>query len=180
MVLHGDETGINSNGEQYWLHSLSNNVWTYFYAHKKRGSEAMDEMGVLPKYKGTLCHDHWKPYFKYECRHSLCNAHHLRELERAWEQDEQKWAKQMIEMLKKINNEVNDSGGSLTQDKIRKYKIKYRKILKDGEKEIPRLNETRKQGRRGRIKKTKSHNLLAQVYYDTAYKTIKSLTNKER
>ncbi|MBI5207109.1 MAG: transposase, partial [Candidatus Firestonebacteria bacterium] len=45
-VLHGDETGINSNGDQYWLHSLSNNLWTYFYPHKKRGSEAMDEMGI--------------------------------------------------------------------------------------------------------------------------------------
>ncbi|MBI5207344.1 MAG: hypothetical protein HY934_06075 [Candidatus Firestonebacteria bacterium] len=29
----------------------------------------MDKMGILPKYKGTLCHNHWKPYYKYECTH---------------------------------------------------------------------------------------------------------------
>ncbi|MBI4650083.1 IS66 family transposase [Candidatus Desantisbacteria bacterium] len=153
-VLHGDETGINSNGDQYWLHSLSNDLWTYFYPHKRRGSEAMDEMGILPKYKGTLCHDHWKPYYKYECLHSLCNAHHLRELERSWEQDGQSWAKQMKELLKDMNIAVNDAGGILSSDEIKKYKKEYRIILKEGEKEIPPLDKTRKPGSHGRFKKT--------------------------
>ena len=53
----------------------------------------MEAMEVLPDFKGVLCHDHWKPYFKLGCLHALCNAHHLRELERAWEQDKQKWRK---------------------------------------------------------------------------------------
>jgi len=32
--------------------------------------------------------------------HALCTAHHLRELERAWEQDSQQWAKKMACLLK--------------------------------------------------------------------------------
>lgn len=162
-VLHGDETGINSNGEQYWLHSLSNNLWSYFYPHKKRGSEAMDEMGILPKYKGTLCHDHWKPYYKYGCTHSLCNAHHLRELERAWEQDRQSWAKRMKELLENMNIAVNNAGGLLKPEEVEKNKKEYRNILKDGEKELPPLDEKIKRGSRGRLKKTKSHNLLERL-----------------
>ncbi|MCP4750045.1 MAG: transposase [Proteobacteria bacterium] len=57
-----DETGINSGGKRNWLHCVSNASWTYYYPHEKRGSEAMDEMGILPNYGGLLCHDHWKPF----------------------------------------------------------------------------------------------------------------------
>lgn len=59
---HADETGINLNGERIWLHNLSNEKVTLYHADEKRGTEAMDRMGILPFYKGTLCHDHWKPY----------------------------------------------------------------------------------------------------------------------
>ena len=35
-----------------------------------------------------------KPYYTFDgCDHSLCNAHHLRELERTFEQDNQGWYK---------------------------------------------------------------------------------------
>lgn len=88
-VLHADETGININGKRHWLHCNSNRSLTYYFPHMKRGKEAMDEMGVLPYFNGVLCHDHWKPYYRYDCTHALCNAHHLRELQRAWEQDKQ-------------------------------------------------------------------------------------------
>ena len=77
---HADETGINVGGEKIWLHNLSNSKVTLYHADEKRGKEAMDRMGVLPFFTGILCHDHWKPYFQYTCKHVLCNAHHLREL----------------------------------------------------------------------------------------------------
>ncbi len=83
-IVHADETGVNIGGKRHWLHCASNKLWTYFYPHKKRGAEAMKEMDILPRFKGILCHDHWKPYYQYnDCQHALCNAHHLRELTRA-------------------------------------------------------------------------------------------------
>ncbi|MBA6291381.1 transposase [Colwellia sp. MB3u-70] len=46
----------------------------------------MDQSSILPYFTGVLCHDHWKPYYQYtQYQHALCNAHHIRELERAWE-----------------------------------------------------------------------------------------------
>jgi len=87
-LLHADETGINISGKRQRLHCASNALLTWFYPHARRGLDAMDEMGILPFFKGVLCHDHWKPYYHYDCIHALCNAHHLRELERAWEQDQ--------------------------------------------------------------------------------------------
>jgi transposase len=55
---HSDETGINKGGDRYWLHCVSNADWTLYFPHKKRGMEAFEAMGVLPWFKGILCHDH--------------------------------------------------------------------------------------------------------------------------
>ena len=129
-MVNSDETGINIGGKIQWLHNVSNSDFTYFYPHLKRGCEAMGEMGILPTYRGIVCHDHWKPYFKYSCLHSLCNAHHLRELERTVEQDNQKWAGQMIELLKKINNATQKAGGKLGIEESWRYEKRYRDLFK--------------------------------------------------
>jgi transposase len=160
---HADETGINIGGKGHWLHCVSNDNWTLYYPHEKRGKEAMDNMGVLPRFKGILCHDHWKPYYKYDCTHALCNAHHLRELTRAWEQDGQKWANNLKNLLETINCKVNDAGGALAAQESEKYRLKYRALLKQGEIECPEPIRPKKKGKRGRIKKSKSRNLLERL-----------------
>jgi len=65
-VNNADETGMPMAGKNKWLHSLSNDQWTLYYVHDKRGSEAMIDMGILPEYKGILVHDFWSSYFKFE------------------------------------------------------------------------------------------------------------------
>lgn len=101
---HADETGINVGGTKIWLHNLSNEKVTLYHPDEKRGTEAMDRMGVLPKYTGYLCHDHWKPYYRYEnVTHVLCNAHHLRELERVIQDDGHRWAKTLKQLLLDLN-----------------------------------------------------------------------------
>lgn len=179
-LLHADETGINIGGEGHWLHCNSNEEWTLLAAHKKRGCEAMDEMGVLPNYHGKLCHDHWKPYFRYkEIEHALCNAHHLRELNRAWEQDKQKWAKQLGELLLKINEATRAAGGVVTLSEQKKWRTKYRKEIKAGEEECPEP-ELPKEGkkRRGRLKRSKTRNLLERLR-DYEEETLRFMTDRE-
>lgn len=81
-LLHVDETGINVNGKRHWLHCASNLEYTYYYPHERRGTEAMDEINILPQFIGVLCHDHWKPYYTHLfCLHTAthttyanCNA----------------------------------------------------------------------------------------------------------
>ena len=165
-ILHADETGANINGKNHWLHSLSNKVSTYFHIDEKRGSTAMDTMNVLPNFQGTLCHDHWKPYYKYQCVHALCNAHHLRELKRAYEQDNQQWAKSLELLLLEMNAAVNASStGMLTEDEIKDYEKRYLAILEEGNNECPETPEKRV------IKKAKLsvHDL---VIYCFVYSTI--------
>ncbi len=160
---HADETGINIGGKGHWLHCVSNDSWTCYYPHPKRGMDAMNDMDILPRFKGILSHDHWKPYYKLDCTHSLCNAHHLRELTRAWEQDGQKWAKTMQRLLETINRKVNDSGGSLSTEQSQKYRKKYRSLIKKAEIECPAPKGPNKKGKRGRIKRSKARNLLERL-----------------
>jgi len=162
-LAHADETGINIGGKRHWLHCVSNDSWTLYYPHEKRGMDAINDMGVLPGFKGVLCHDHWKPYYKIDCTHALCNAHHLRELTRAWEQDDQQWAQKLKNLLETINRKVTDAGGALDAQESQKYRLKYRVILKQGEIECPEPIRPKKKGKRGRIKKSKSRNLLERL-----------------
>ncbi len=162
-LAHADETGININGKGHWLHCASNESWTYYYPHSKRGTEAMDEIGILPRFKGVLCHDHWKPYYRYDFDHALCNAHHLRELIRAWEQDKQAWAKEMEQLLRAINIAVDDAGGVLSHKEAGTYRLQYRNVLEKAQIECPPPKRPPGKPKRGRLKRSKARNLLERL-----------------
>jgi len=163
-LLHADETGINIGGKRFWLHVVSNTTLVWLMAHKKRGGEAIEAMGVLPNFSGILVHDHWKPYYQLSCQHVLCNAHHLRELERAWEQDKQQWAKDIQKLLLEINTAVDAAGGQLDTPEADAFRERYRKLLTEAETECPPPDESkRKPGQRGRLKRSKARNLLERL-----------------
>jgi transposase len=167
LLIHADETGINVNGKRIWLHCAVNERWSYFYPHEKRGAEAMDFIGILPNFKGTLAHDHWKPYYTYtDCDHSLCNAHHIRELEWVIENHPQyTWAQSMQDLLCEINEAVDKTEENCLDEKAAmEYRQRYRNIIDIGETQMPLPppdpNQTKKKGRE---KKTKERNLLERL-----------------
>jgi len=148
---------------KYWLHNASNNLWTHYFPHKSRGSEAMDSIGILPLFCGVLCHDHLKSYYKYSCTHALCNAHHIRELEGIWENDKHQWARDTKSLLEEIHRAVNEAGGVLEAGESERYRQKYRLILKNGEAECPPPDKMSRKGKRGRVKRTKARNLMERL-----------------
>ena len=123
----------------------------------------MNAIGILPKFKGVLCHDHWKAYYQYDCLHALCNAHHLRELEWSAIEDKQRWAKNIKNFLIKLSEKVNVAGGALDEKRSNYYHKRYCFLLKETEKECPPPEMKRKPGQRGRIKRSKSRNLLERL-----------------
>ena len=163
-LLHADETGINIAGKRKWLHGASNAKWTWLEVHDKRGCEAMDEIGIIPGFTGVLCHDHWKPYFTYKgCVHSLCNAHIQRELTCAFEQDNQQWAGKMKTLLLDINKEVDEADGALEPNRAEVRLGHYRELLRAGDVECPPRIRAQDDKRRGRLKRSKSRNLLERL-----------------
>jgi transposase len=167
LVLNSDETSINVNGKRIWLHNASNERWTYFYPHEKRGAQAMNEIGILPHFKGTLVHDHWKPYYTYVlCKHALCNAHHIRELEWVIEHyPAYIWAKALQDLLHEINKAVESTEEKYLDDETAKtYTQRYRNIIKLGEGEMPLPPPAPdKKKKQGREKKSKERNLLERL-----------------
>jgi len=162
-VVHFDETGMNINAKREWLHVASTKTFTFYGAHVKRGCEATNEIGILPKFQGTAVHDFWKPYFKYLCRHALCNAHHLRDLTGILEQDKQEWPQDMIDLLCEIKKNVEEKkpvANQLDPAQIKNFEVRYEQIIEKGlaENPLPKLQNQPK--KRGRKKQSKAKNLL--------------------
>ncbi|MGR5966852.1 IS66 family transposase [Bacillus cereus] len=99
-VVHFDETGMRVENKTQWLHTASTPEVTLQHIHEKRGKEAMDAGEILPSFSGIAMHDGWKPYDVYtDCRHVLCNAHLLRDLQGIIDSTGETWAQQMKEFL---------------------------------------------------------------------------------
>ncbi len=158
-VVHFDESGFRILGSLYWLHSASTGVLTYYFAHKKRGTEAMAAMGILPYFTGTAVHDHWESYYTYACTHGLCNAHHLRELI-YFAEHEEKWAEKLIDCMIGAKNEKDESF-ILCEKRIIYYKHRVKRILSEGLHLHPKRMKTNKT--RGRPKQTKQYNFLSRL-----------------
>jgi len=166
-VVHFDESGSRVKGNRWWLHSSSTPSATYYDVHRKRGSEATDEINILPWFYGRAIHDFWKPYYKYSCLHGLCNVHHLRELIFVHEQHKQDWADNMITCLLDIKNvveKVKQTAKCLDDNQIDEFEKYYKQVIAEGYEQnpLPPLPASAKK-KKGSRKKTKPRNLLERL-----------------
>lgn len=176
-VIHSDESGVRVEGKLNWVHAASTAELTHYQHHEKRGKVAMDEIGILPNFEGILVHDHLKSYFGYTlCEHSLCNAHHLRELVFLLEHGKLAWAGEMIRLLvlmkKCVDRAKNRNHVELNLKLKRLLVLRYRAILEEGFKHDNSLVVTNSEltipPKRGRKKQSKAKNLLDRLsQYET-------------
>jgi transposase len=99
QLQHADETGIHVYGMLHWLHVNCTRWLTHLAWHEARGREAMDEIGIWPRFTGRGVHDRWASYDVYDCAHSICGAHLLRDCAGVAEHYEQGWATEMHDFL---------------------------------------------------------------------------------
>ena len=77
-----DETGFRVEGRLAWVHCARTGKYTLLMPHPRRGRQAIEAMGILPRFAGVAVHDGWAPYDTYTAPdHQLCCAHALRELQ---------------------------------------------------------------------------------------------------
>jgi len=138
-LIHADETGLRVEGRLHFVHVASNKRLTHYAAAAGRGRTAVEEAGVLPRYRGTCVHDGWPAYSFYtQCRHALCGAHLLRELTFFAELSEETktWAGPLKELLLEMKAEVEQAGAEggrqLAAERLMELTAGYDRLIADG------------------------------------------------
>jgi transposase len=167
-VAHFDETGMMVNGILHWLHNASTLRLTCYAMHAKRGSLAMNEIGILPRFKGRAVHDDLAAYFQYALEHALCNAHHLRTLLFLLERYPQKWIEPLKDLLLKIKAKVETAKeNQQTALSVRQrtlFNQAYDQLIAQGLRTNPPPKaDSRRPGQRGRLKQSPARNLLLRL-----------------
>jgi transposase len=171
-VGHFDETGLRVQGKVAWLHSASTTAATYYRVHARRGTQAMDAMGVLGAFAGVAVHDGWTSYAGYGDRHGLCNAHHLRELTFLWEEGQQRWAQLLARELrrwKRLVDRAKEQGRDhLSAATVKSIEWWYEHLVRMGMRANPppALAQT---PRRGRKKRGKAGSLVDRLWENRAH-----------
>lgn len=142
LVLNVDESPIKINGEQYYLHNVSNGTHTLQYVTKHRSSDDVDEFGFLKKYKGIIVHDHYKMYYNYASDNAECNVHVLRYLNGVTEFTNHSWAKKLKELLlemKDVKEKYQQKGiNAISDSEYDIFKSRYLVILDEAKEERKR------------------------------------------
>ena len=159
-AMHVDETSLRVDKTNHWIHVYASGEITLKFLHPKRGREAIDALGVIPRYGGVVIHDCWASYLAYDhCSHGLCGSHLLRELTFIVDAHGYAWARNMKRVLQETCVTVaRRRWKKLTQKEYNNLQKRYRNILTRGEKELPPI-PPRQNGKRGRIAKSDAHNL---------------------
>ena len=163
-AMHADETSLRVNAKNHWIHVYSAGHITLKRLHPKRGREAIEAIGIIPRYGGVVIHDCWASYLSYEhCDHGLCGAHLLRELTFIVDAHDYAWAKRMKRLLLYACHTVSKRNDKvLSEDEYKAVQKRYRTILTQGENELPPI-PARRNGQRGKVAKSDAHNLCERM-----------------
>ncbi len=113
-ILQADETGWRIQGKLWWLWVFGTTQAAYFTIDKSRGKDVVRRI-LGEFFIGVLVVDGWGAYLSLDCEQQSCMAHLLRKIRKLY-----------------------DAFPSLRS--VRSFYIKFRKIIRDGEK----LQSTRK------------------------------------
>ena len=139
-VFHVDETGLRVEGGGSFVHVASTERLTHDASDTRRGKAAMDEIGILPAFRGTSAHDGWPAYqYYYQCRHALCGAHLLREptyIEESHPHRRGQWAAPLARLLLEIKAAVEQARAAghsaLTEQAQAEYLRRYDEVVGRG------------------------------------------------
>ncbi len=106
-ILHADETGWRVGGKNWWLWVFGTQDSAIYTLDKSRGKDVIRRI-IGGVFLGVLVVDGWKPYLSLICEQQSCMAHLLRKI------------RKLYAAFPKLRS-------------VAKFYLKFRRILKDGE-----------------------------------------------
>ena len=145
-VLHVDETSLRVDRKNYWIHVCAGGPITVKGLHRNRGCEAINALGIIPRYGGLIVHDCWKACLTYtQCKHQLCGAHLLRELQAVIDSNGYPWARKMHKLLLIARRQVIQRPQQrLSMRHYKRIARCYKAILDRGRAEMPEIPPRKK------------------------------------
>ena len=170
-AMHVDETSLRVDRKNHWIHVYCAGTLTVKCLHAKRGREAIEAIGIIPRYGGVAVHDCWASYLSYtHCDHALCGAHLLRELAFIVDAHGYAWARRMKRLLLGACHQVSkrdDKTLSASEYKALQETLPHHPHPRGPESFHP--SHLRQNGQRGKVAKSDAHNLWERLQnYETA------------
>ena len=141
---HDDETSMNVNGQNYWVHVACSELLTYMTAHQRRGYEGIADAGFLTQYTGISISDCWKAYDMFDTLsgHGRCCAHILRELQKVIDtHPELGWAKYLQQTLLNMKaakeKAIAKGKKGLSKSTVYRYMAEYDLWINSGKRNTP-------------------------------------------
>ena len=166
-LQHADETGVRIAGKLHWLHVNSTRFLTHLAWHAKRGRQALEDIGIWPRFRGRSMRDRWASYDHYHCAQSICGAHLVRDCVYVSEQEQQGWATEMADLLASMAQAADEwrrqGAPAIPAEERDAWVAQYFDLLASGFAAQPRPSAENVPKRGGRPKQSAAKNLLDEL-----------------
>ena len=139
------ETAVNKSFK-VTVRTYSNDRSTLQTVNPGKGRDGVERDGILPKFNGSLCHDHDRKFYHYGKAHGTCGEHLVRELEGLKKSWDIPWAGGMRAFMLKMNDYKNEdlaaSKTSCDEEVLAGFETEYDELIKDGRAALSQLELT--------------------------------------
>ena len=139
-VINEDETPISVNGKIMSTIGIFTKAISFLDAFANRKLESFEEMGILNKYIGTVCHDHNNIHRSFvQSKQAECNFHILRYCKGEYEVHKREIIKEFMNYLLELRDTVEEyklqGKEKFGKEEYEKAKEKYLSILEKWDQE---------------------------------------------
>ena len=140
-VINEDETPIKVNGKIMSTIGVFTKEISLIEAFKNRKLESFEEMGILDRYIGTVCHDHNSIHNSFiQSKQAECNFHILRYCKAEYEVHKRESIKEFMDYLLLLRDKVDElrlqGRTTFTAEEYGEAKEKYLELLDKWDKEF--------------------------------------------